>query len=162
MTKNKPSVRDILHEFAEDTSAHGAIKISSAKSIFWRLFWILVSLACLGMVIYQGILLLNTFLDKPTKSDIDVTYIRVSSTADGFSCFYVGSISCKLNIFLRGQNKASIQQIQYRSLQSYWRILKKNENVSQWYVYACRCKEIYLYNFPTKLLKINWNSPYCL
>lgn len=119
MTKNKPSLRDILHEFAEETSAHGAIKISSAKSIFWRLFWILVSLACLGMVIYQGILLFNSFLDKPTKSDIDVTYIRVSSTVDGFSCFYVGSISCKLNIFLRGQNKAFIQQIQYRSLESY-------------------------------------------
>ena len=81
MAKNKPSLRDLLHEFAEETSAHGAIKISSAKSLFWRLFWVLVSLACLGMVIYQGILLFNTFLDKPTKSDIDVTYIRVSCTA---------------------------------------------------------------------------------
>lgn len=80
MAKNKPSLRDLLHEFAEETSAHGAIKISSAKSVFWRIFWVLVSLACLGMVIYQGILLLNTYLDKPTKSDIDVTYIRVSST----------------------------------------------------------------------------------
>lgn len=138
MTKNKPSLRDILHEFAEETSAHGAIKISSAKSIFWRLFWVMVSLACLGMVIYQGILLLNTFLDKPTKSDIDVTYIRVSSTADGFSCFYVGSISCKLNIFLRGQNKAFIQQIQYRSLESYWRILKKKKRKCISIIYVMR------------------------
>lgn len=81
MDKSKPSLRELLHEFAEETSAHGAIKISYAKSIFWRLFWILVTLACLGMVIYQGILLLNTFMDKPTKSDIDVTYIRVSSSS---------------------------------------------------------------------------------
>lgn len=156
MTKNKPSLRDILHEFAEETSAHGAIKISSAKSIFWRLFWTLVTLACLGMVIYQGILLLNTFLDKPTKSDIDVTYIRVSSTADGFSYFQVGSISCKLNIFLRRQDKAFIQQIQYRFLELYWRILNtKRKCISIIYVYACRCTKIYLYNFPTKLLKMN-------
>ncbi len=78
MAKNKPSLRALLHEFAEETSAHGAYKISTAKSVFWRLFWLLVTLACLGMVIYQGILLFGTYLDKPTKSDIDVTYIRVS------------------------------------------------------------------------------------
>ena len=30
------------------------------------------------MVIYQGILLLGTYLSKPVKSDIDVTYSRVS------------------------------------------------------------------------------------
>lgn len=94
MAKNKPSLRDLLHEFAEETSAHGAIKISSAKSIFWRVFWVLVSLVCLGMVIYQGILLFNTFLDKPTKSDIDVTYIRVSSTVGRLVS---AILSCRLN-----------------------------------------------------------------
>ncbi|KAL9988144.1 hypothetical protein ACROYT_G002552, partial [Oculina patagonica] len=76
MTKTKPSLRALLHEFAGETSTHGALKISTAKSVFWRLFWILVTLACLGMVIYQGILLFETFLSKPTKSDIDITYVR--------------------------------------------------------------------------------------
>ncbi|XP_020626896.1 degenerin mec-4-like isoform X4 [Orbicella faveolata] len=93
MAKNKPSLRDLLHEFAEETSAHGAIKISSAKSVFWRIFWVLVSLACLGMVIYQGILLLNTYLDKPTKSDIDVTYIRTVK--------FPAVTICNLNIIRR-------------------------------------------------------------
>ena len=37
-----------------------------------------MTLTCAGMVISQGILLLETYLDKPTKSDIDVTYVRVS------------------------------------------------------------------------------------
>lgn len=78
MVKNKRSFRALLHEFAEETSAHGVGKIASAESAFWRLFWTLVTLAGAGMVIYQGILLFNTYLDKPVKSDIDVTYSRVS------------------------------------------------------------------------------------
>lgn len=86
MTKNRPSLRALLYEFADETSAHGVGKIGKANSIFWRLFWVLVTLACMGMVIYQGILLLGTFLDKPTKSDIDVTYARVSYK---YVCSYV-------------------------------------------------------------------------
>lgn len=81
MTKNKRSLRELLYEFADGTSAHGVGKIGStakAKSWFWCVFWVLVTLTCAGMVISQGILLLETYLDKPTKSDIDVTYVRVS------------------------------------------------------------------------------------
>lgn len=78
MPKNKRSLRVLLREFAEETSAHGIGKIASAESVFWRLFWALVTLAGAGMVIYQGILLLETYMSKPVKSDIDVTYSRVS------------------------------------------------------------------------------------
>lgn len=77
--KNKRSLRALLHEFAEETSAHGIGKIASSESIFWRLFWVLGTMACAGMVIYQGILLFNAYLSKPIKSNIDVSYIRVSS-----------------------------------------------------------------------------------
>jgi len=76
MPKNKRSLRVLLREFAEETSAHGIGKIASAESVFWRLFWALVTLAGTGMVIYQGILLLETYMSKPVKSDIDVTYSR--------------------------------------------------------------------------------------
>ena len=78
MTKNKRSLRALLREFAEETSAHGIAKIQSAESLFWRLLWALGVMVGSGMVIYQGILLLGTFMNKPVKSDIDVTYSRVS------------------------------------------------------------------------------------
>ena len=78
MTKNKRSLRALLREFAKETSAHGIAKIQSAESLLWRLLWALGVMAGTGMVIYQGILLLETFMNKPVKSDIDVTYSRVS------------------------------------------------------------------------------------
>lgn len=78
MVNNKRSLGALLHEFAEVTSAHGVGKIASSESVVWRLFWVLVTLAGGGMVIFQGILLVNTYQNKPIKSDIDVTYIRVS------------------------------------------------------------------------------------
>lgn len=97
MTKNRPSLRALLYEFADETSAHGVGKIGKANSIFWRLFWVLVTLACMGMVIYQGILLLGTFLDKPTKSDIDVTYARTVQ--------FPAVTICNLNIIKRSKMK---------------------------------------------------------
>ena len=77
MTTNKRSLRALLHGFAEETTAHGISQIASSKSVFWRLFWVLVTLVGMGMVIYQGILLVNTYMRKPIKSDIDITYRRV-------------------------------------------------------------------------------------
>ena len=71
-------MRTLLHEFAKETTAHGIGKIDSADSVIWRIFWALAVMAGTGMVIYQGILLLGTYLSKPVKSDIDVTYSRVS------------------------------------------------------------------------------------
>ncbi|KAK2566968.1 Amiloride-sensitive sodium channel subunit alpha [Acropora cervicornis] len=76
MSKIKGSMRTLLHEFAKETTAHGIGKIDSADSIIWRIFWALAVMAGTGMVIYQGILLLETYLSKPVKSDIDVTYSR--------------------------------------------------------------------------------------
>ena len=75
--KDKPSLRTLLREFAQDTSSHGIGRIASAESIFWRIFWILVTLAGFSMVVFQGILLMENYLSKPVKSDIDVTYARV-------------------------------------------------------------------------------------
>ncbi|KAL9988147.1 hypothetical protein ACROYT_G002555 [Oculina patagonica] len=76
MVNNKRSLRALLHEFAETTSAHGVGRIASSESVVWRLFWVLVTLTGCGMVIYQGILLVNTYQKKPVKSNIDVTYKR--------------------------------------------------------------------------------------
>lgn len=78
MAKDKRSMRILLHEFAKETTAHGIGKIDSADSVIWRILWALGVMAGTGMVIYQGILLLETYLSKPVKSDIDVTYSRVS------------------------------------------------------------------------------------
>ena len=94
MSYKKRQLRELLQGFAEQTTAHGISQIASSKSLFWRLFWVLVTLGGGGMVIYQGILLFNTFLDKPTKSDIDVTYIRVSSTVGRLVS---AILSCRLN-----------------------------------------------------------------
>lgn len=79
MAKNKQSLKALLRAFAEDTSAHGVGKIASAESIFWSLLWTLGVMVGTGMVIYQGITLLETYVSRPVKSDIDVTYIRVSN-----------------------------------------------------------------------------------
>lgn len=79
MNNNKRSLKALLQGFAEETTAHGISQIASSKSVFWRLFWVLVTLAGVGMVIYQEILLVNTYMSKPIKSDIDITYRRVGS-----------------------------------------------------------------------------------
>ena len=79
MPYKKRQLRELLQGFAEQTTAHGISQIASSKSFFWRLFWVLVTLGGGGMVIYQGILLFNTYMSKPIKSDIDITYRRVSS-----------------------------------------------------------------------------------
>ncbi len=91
MVNNKRSLRALLHEFAETTSAHGVGRIASAESVAWRLFWVLVTLAGCGMVIYQGILLVNTYQKRPVKSNIDVTYKRVSCVTV-FDFFYAGYV----------------------------------------------------------------------
>ena len=79
MTYKKRQLKELLQRFAEETTAHGISQVASSKSLFWRLFWVLVTLGGGGMVIYQGILLFNTYISKPTKSDIDITYRRVGS-----------------------------------------------------------------------------------
>lgn len=78
MVEKNRSLRALLLEFAEGSTAHGVGRIASSESAIWRLFWILVTLAGGGMVIYQGILLINTYKSKPIKSNIDITYKRVS------------------------------------------------------------------------------------
>ena len=79
MSYKKRQLRELLQGFAGQTTAHGINQIASSKSLFWRLFWVLVTLGGGGMVIYQGILLFNTYMSKPIKSDIDITYRRVGS-----------------------------------------------------------------------------------
>ena len=79
MTHKERQLKALLHGFAEQTTAHGISQIASSKSLFWRLFWVLVTLGGGGMVIFQGILLVNTYMSKPIKSDIDITYRRVGS-----------------------------------------------------------------------------------
>ena len=79
MTHEEKQLKELLHGFAEQTTAHGISQIASSKSLFWRIFWVLVTLGGGGMVIYQGILLVNTYMSKPIKSDIDITYRRVGS-----------------------------------------------------------------------------------
>ena len=78
MSKSRKSLGVLLNEFAAKTSAHGIERIVFAESILWRAFWLVATVTCLGMVLFQGILLIQTFTDKPVKSDIDVTYSRVS------------------------------------------------------------------------------------
>jgi len=99
--KERP-LRALLQGFAEETTAHGISQIASSKSVFWRLFWVLVTLGGGGMVIYQGILLFNTYMSKPIKSDIDITYRR--------SIKFPAVTICNLNIirksFLRKFSRA--------------------------------------------------------
>jgi len=89
--KERP-LRALLQGFAEETTAHGISQIASSKSVFWRLFWVLVTLGGGGMVIYQGILLFNTYMSKPIKSDIDITYRRVGSVVVIIECIALLSL----------------------------------------------------------------------
>ena len=110
MTKNKRSLRALLREFASETSAHGIAKIQSAESLLWRLLWALGVMAGTGMVIYQGILLLETFMSKPVKSDIDVTYSRVSRAG------LKGNLAMAAPLILSGATVAAIISPCVRSL----------------------------------------------
>lgn len=76
--KPRPSMRAVLKEFSENTTAHGISQIHIANNWFWRVVWVLAVGAGAAMVIWQSSELCKTFLNKPTKTTIDVSYSQVS------------------------------------------------------------------------------------
>ncbi|XP_032232203.2 degenerin mec-4 [Nematostella vectensis] len=77
--KPHPSVRAIFKDFSDRTSCHGIGQIGGSQSVMWRVSWLMIFLAGLGMVLYQGLTLLDTYLNKPTATAVDITYSEVTN-----------------------------------------------------------------------------------
>ena len=62
----------VLDEYSGVTTAHGVPRIITSKSILSKLFWACVTLAALGLFLWQGSLLLFDFQGHPYTTQIDV------------------------------------------------------------------------------------------
>ena len=71
------SFRKLLKNFASDTSFGGISKATLSDGHFRRFIWFLISAVCYGFTIYMCINLIETYLDKPIKTSVDISYEKV-------------------------------------------------------------------------------------
>ncbi len=72
------SFRKLLTNFASDTSFGGISKATLSDGHVRRFIWFLISATCYGFTIYMCYLLIKTYLEKPIKTSVDITYEKVS------------------------------------------------------------------------------------
>lgn len=75
--KARPSMRGVLKEFSQNTTAHGISQIHIANNWFWRILWVLACGVGISVVLWQSTVLVLTYLSKPQKTTIDVAYSQV-------------------------------------------------------------------------------------
>lgn len=56
------ALKDVFIDFAGWTSSHGIPRIKGAANHFWRVFWILVTLLCVAMLIWNMQMILAKYL----------------------------------------------------------------------------------------------------
>ena len=72
------SFRKLLKNFASDTSFGGISKATLSDGHIRRFIWFLISATCYSFTIYMCYLLILTYLEKPIKTSVDITYEKVS------------------------------------------------------------------------------------
>lgn len=72
--------RQLLREFAENSSAGGVNKVFSSKTLLIRSTWIVLCIACYGAMVFLSYKLLQQYFGNPTATFVDVTFERVSNT----------------------------------------------------------------------------------
>ena len=72
------SFRKLFKNFASDTSFGGISKATLSDGHIRRFIWTLISATCYGFTIYMCYLLIKTYLEKPIKTSVDISYEKVS------------------------------------------------------------------------------------
>ncbi|XP_028411254.1 amiloride-sensitive sodium channel subunit alpha-like isoform X2 [Dendronephthya gigantea] len=101
----KNSFRKLFKEFASDTSFGGISKVSSSDSHLRRFIWLLISTTCYGFTIYMCLQLIETFLNRPIKTEVDIVYEK--------NIDFPSVTVCNLNQYRRSRirNVSSIDEI---------------------------------------------------
>ena len=73
----RPSVRVVLKDFSDRTTAHGISQIGTSTNWFWRIVWVVAFGCGLGMVLWQSIVLIISYVNIPVQTSIDVAYSQV-------------------------------------------------------------------------------------
>mgnify|MGYP002803827811 FL=1 len=68
------SFRKLFKNFASDTSFGGISKATLSDGHIRRFIWTLISATCYGFTIYMCYLLIKTYLEKPIKTAVDISY----------------------------------------------------------------------------------------
>ncbi|CAB3990401.1 amiloride-sensitive sodium channel subunit gamma-2-like [Paramuricea clavata] len=68
------SFKKLLKNFASDTSFGGISKATLSDGHIRRFIWFLISATCYGFTIYMCYLLIMTYLEKPIKTSVDISY----------------------------------------------------------------------------------------
>ena len=72
------SFSKLLKNFASDTSFGGISKATLSEGHVRRFIWCLISATCYGFTIYMCYLLVQTYLKKPIKTSVDISYEKVN------------------------------------------------------------------------------------
>ena len=71
------SFRKLFKQFASDTSFGGISKATLSEGHLRRFIWFLISATCYGFTIYMCLQLIETYLDRPIKTEVDIVYEKV-------------------------------------------------------------------------------------
>ena len=74
------SFRKLLKDFASDTSFGGVSKATLSDGHIRRFIWCLISATCYILTIYMCYLLVQTYLEKPIKTNVDISHEKVTKT----------------------------------------------------------------------------------
>ena len=70
--KERKTLKEILHEFAHNTTAHGFGQVLATSNIFVKCFWITIMIVCAAALCIQINPLINRFFSKPTSTKISI------------------------------------------------------------------------------------------
>ena len=73
---SRNSFRQLLKQFASDTSFGGISKVTLSDGYIRRFLWALISATCYGFTIYMCYSLIITYFNKPISTIVDITYER--------------------------------------------------------------------------------------
>ncbi len=71
------SINGLLKEFASDTSFGGISKVTLSDGNIRRFLWLFISVSCYTFAIFYCISLVNTYLERPIKTNVDISYAKV-------------------------------------------------------------------------------------
>lgn len=77
---SKNSFRQLLKNFASDTSFGGISKATLSDGWLRRCLWTLISATCYGFTIYMCYSLIAAYIGKPISTAVDISYEKVSES----------------------------------------------------------------------------------
>ncbi|XP_028397299.1 amiloride-sensitive sodium channel subunit alpha-like isoform X2 [Dendronephthya gigantea] len=97
--------KKLFKDFASDTSSHGIAKATLSSGHLRRFVWFLICATCYSFTIYMSSILINTYMDKPTKTKVDILYEK--------KIHFPAVTVCNLNPFRKSRimNMSALKEI---------------------------------------------------